>query len=191
MPRPLMQHGVRQLEELFAESKSDQRVLKQLEHELQYRQVPRAVALLAEVQAAMDGTAPFPASSAEAPSPQPSRWDVPGLPTVQSTTSGVPPIATPVAARPVVAPDTGEPASPKAAAMPLEDAYKLLKATPSATWESIEQTRRLLVQASHPEKLRNQPASKRAQTLAEAGRINAAYAVLSQVQCSGSAGQQH
>ncbi len=53
MPRPLRPHGVAQLEELFANSKSDARVLKQLEHELRYRQVPRAVALLAMVQAAM------------------------------------------------------------------------------------------------------------------------------------------
>ena len=51
MPRPLMQHGVGQLEEMFAKGKSDPKVLKNLELELQYRQVPRAVALLAEVQA--------------------------------------------------------------------------------------------------------------------------------------------
>ena len=57
MPRPLMQHGVGQLEEMFAKGKADAKVLKQLEHELQYRQVPRAVALLAEVQAAMNGGA--------------------------------------------------------------------------------------------------------------------------------------
>jgi len=69
--------------------------------------------------------------------------------------------------------------------MPLDDAYKLLKATPGATWESIEQTRRLLVQASHPEKLRNEPESKRAQALAEASRVNTAYVVLSQARCAG------
>ena len=48
MPRPLMQHGVGQLEEMFANSKTDASTLKQLERELQYRQVPRALALLAE-----------------------------------------------------------------------------------------------------------------------------------------------
>jgi len=58
MARPLMQHGVGQLEEMFAKGKADAKVLKQLENELQYRQVPRAVALLAEVQAAMYGGAP-------------------------------------------------------------------------------------------------------------------------------------
>ena len=85
MARPLMQHGVGQLEEMFAKSRADQRVLKQLEHELQYRQVPRAVALLAEVQAAMYGLSPAPApppavkspAPPPAPAPQPSIWDAP------------------------------------------------------------------------------------------------------------------
>jgi curved DNA-binding protein CbpA len=69
--------------------------------------------------------------------------------------------------------------------MPLDDAYKLLKATPGSTWESIEQTRRLLVMASHPEKLKGQAEGKRVQVLAEASRVNAAYAVLSQARCAG------
>jgi hypothetical protein len=59
MPRPLMQHGVGQLEALFAKSKSDSKVLKQLEHELEHRQVPRALALLAEVQSAVKRAASF------------------------------------------------------------------------------------------------------------------------------------
>jgi hypothetical protein len=41
MDRPLMQHGVGQLAELFAKSEADHKLLKQLEHELRYRQVPR------------------------------------------------------------------------------------------------------------------------------------------------------
>ncbi len=69
--------------------------------------------------------------------------------------------------------------------MSLDDAYKVLKATPDSTWESIEQTRRLLVQASHPEKLRHVPESKRVQALSEASRVNAAYAALSQARCAG------
>jgi hypothetical protein len=60
-----------------------------------------------------------------------------------------------------------------------------LKATPGSTWESIEQTRRLLVLASHPEKLKVLAEGKRSQVLAEASRVNAAYAVLSQARCAG------
>jgi hypothetical protein len=195
MVRPLMQHGVGQLEELFVKSKTDPKVLKQLEHELQYRQVPRAVALLAEVQAAMYGastaSAPAPAPAVRAPAPaiapppQPSLWDGLSPPTTQPTAPALQPTTAPVAVRPALATAPTRLATPPAPAMPLDDAYKLLKATPGATWESIEQTRRLLIQASHPEKLRKLPESKRAQALTEASRVNAAYAALSQVRCTG------
>ena len=67
--------------------------------------------------------------------------------------------------------------------MPLEEAYKVLKATPGATWESIEQTRRTLVHQSHPSRWKTLSAEKRAQALAEAKRVNAAYAALSQTRC--------
>jgi curved DNA-binding protein CbpA len=69
--------------------------------------------------------------------------------------------------------------------MPVEDAYKLLKATPGSTWESIEQTRRLLVEQSHPERLKAMAAEKRSSALAEATRANTAYATLSRLRCGG------
>lgn len=193
MARPLMQHGVGQLEEMFAKSRADQRVLKQLEHELQYRQVPRAVALLAEVQAAMYGLSSSPAAAAVAKAPataaatlpQPSLWDAPSPPATRPAAGAPSVVLTPVAARPALAPPPARSATPPASVMSLDDAYKVLKATPDSTWESIEQTRRLLVQASHPEKLRHVPESKRVQALSEASRVNAAYAALSQARCAG------
>ena len=190
MARPLMQHGVGQLEELFAKSKADAKVLKQLEHELQYRQVPRAVALLAEVQAVMYGLSPAPAPVAKPPAPspapalQPYLWDnLP--PAARPAAPALPLVAAPVAPRPAVAAAPAKSATPPAPTMPLEDACKLLKATPGSAWESIEQTRRLLVQASHPEKLRGLAEGRRNQALAEAKRINEAYAALSQARCAG------
>ena len=72
-----------------------------------------------------------------------------------------------------------------AQAMPLEDAYKVLKATPGTTWESIEQTRRTLVHQSHPSHLKTLSAEKRTQALAEATKVNVAYAALSQTRCGG------
>lgn len=193
MARPRMQHGVGQLEELFAKSKTDTKVLKQLEHELQYRQVPRAVALLAEVQAAMLGLAPaaatFPAPRAPAPvavpPPQPSLWDVPPPPAIRTPAPAPAVVAPPAAARAAAAPTPARAATPPAPVMPLEDAYKLLKATPGSTWESIEQTRRLLVRASHPEKLKGLAEARRSQVLAEASRVNVAYAAVSQARCAG------
>jgi hypothetical protein len=195
MARPLMQHGVGQLEELFAKSKADAKVLRQLEHELQYRQVPRAVALLAEVQAALYGSAPVaapsPAPKAAAPAPvavpppQPSLWDVQPPPAIRTTAPTPAVAAAPAAARAAAAPTLARAAATPAPAIPLDDAYKLLKATPGSTWESIEQTRRLLVMASHPEKLKGLAEGKRSQALAEASRVNAAYAVLSHARCAG------
>lgn len=191
MSRPFMQYGVGQLEELFAKSKADQKVLKQLEHELQYRQVPRAVALLAEVQAAMYGgrassppaptPTPLPAAVAPVVARQPELWGQPAQP---PAAVAPPPTTAASAVRPTPPPDL-RPTAPTEPTVPLQDAYKLLKATPSSTWESIERARRLLVQASHPGRLETLSADKRGQALAEAKRVNEAYAVLSQARCAG------
>lgn len=197
MPRPLMQHGIGQLEELFASGKADPRVLKQLANELQYRQVPRAVALLAEVQAAMYGetvapqvpTVPAPPPArAPAPAPvpqQPDLWGRPDAPPIVAAPPATPIRAGTPAVKPPEAPPVAARAPASPPAMPLDDACKILKATPGATWESIEQTRRTLVQQSHPSRWKTLSAEKRAQTLTEARRVNAAYAALSQARCGG------
>jgi DnaJ-domain-containing protein 1 len=139
MSRPLLQHGVGDLEALFASSKSDHKVLKQLEDELEYRHVPRAVALMAEVQRAL---------------------------------KGVPPTGVPLPATVAFAIPTKLPSEP---VMPLEEAYKVLKATPGSTWESIEMTRRQLVEQSNPERAKSVSSEKWSQSLAQASRVNAAY----------------
>ena len=190
MPRPLMQHGVGQLEEMFAKGKADPKVLKQLEHELQHRQVHRAVALLAKVRTAMYGGAAAPQSSA-VPAPPPARASAPisqqpdlwGRPAAQPAVSPPAPVRTvaPAVRPPEPSPVVKAQASPPA--MPLENAYKALRATPGATWESIEQTRRALVQQSHPSRWKSLNPEKRAQAMEEAKRVNAAYAVLSQARC--------
>lgn len=184
MPRPLMQHGVGQLEEMFTKGKADANVLKQLEQELQYRKMPRAVALLTEVQAAMNGgdTVPPPARASARVPQQHGLWERPEPPPVVTS---LPP-ASARAATPAISPPEATLATKPSTltpAMPLEEAYKVLKATPGATWESIEQTRRTLVFQSHPSRWRMMSAEKRTQTLAEAKRVNAAYASLSQTRC--------
>lgn len=192
MPRPLIQHGVGRLEEIFAKGKADGKLLKQLEHELQHRQVPRAVALLSEVQAAMTGRAIAPQAPA-VPAPPPDR--LPALISQQHDLWGrtaIPPVVPPLASvrtvasavRPLESPPITN-ASASSPAMPLEDAYKVLKATPGTTWESIEQTRRTLVHQSHPSHLKTLSAEKRTQALAEATKVNVAYAALSQTRCGG------
>ena len=113
MARHLMQHGVGQLEEMFAKGKADAKVLKQLENELQYRQVPRAIALLAEVQAAMYGGTHAAPQATNVPSPpaaqpltstpvsQPDLWERPAT---------SPAVAPPKVVRTVVS--AAEPAKP-------------------------------------------------------------------------------
>lgn len=159
MSRPLIQHGVGELEALFVQSKSDLKVLKQLEDELKYRKVPRAVALLEEVQVAMSGatlvsaSVPPPAqppAKVAAPTPQQSNFWQRALEAPVSVLPGGP---QPTSAAPVIkqpqAPAAPTPVPPPAPAMPLQDAYKVLKATPGSKWEAIEQTRRELVQQSY------------------------------------------
>lgn len=183
MPRPLMQHGVGQLEEMFANSKTDASTLKQLERELQYRQVPRALALLSEVQAAMygarDATAPAPATP---PTPQISPPRQPDLwthPSTRATSVALPDAPAPVTA-PALTPAAAVPLPQRAThTMTVEYACKMLKTLPGATWESIEQTRRLLVQHSSPLQTSKMSVDKRAQALAEARQVNEAYATLS------------
>jgi hypothetical protein len=189
-----MQHGVGQLEEMFTKGKVDPKMLKQLENELQHRQVPRAVALLADVQAAMSSGAAAPrVPSVPAPLPppapvpgpqQPDLWVPPTAPAVVDT----PPAAPIRAVIPAVAPPEPRPVAKAPASsprFPLEDAYKALKSTPGGTWESIEQTRRTLVQQSHPSSSKSLSAEKSAQALAEARQVNLAYATLSYARCGG------
>lgn len=193
MPRPLMQRGVGELEALFGRCKADTKVLKQLEHELQYRHVPRAVALLANVQAAMSEptsatpvvSAP-PAASAAPPTPQqPALWEQPAVqPNFTAAMSKE--LNRPAASdKELVETVTAKPYSAPEERMSLEDAYKLLKATESATWESVEQARRHIVQQSHPRQLKLLPPDRRIQALSEARRVNAEYAALSHSRCNG------
>lgn len=191
MPRPLMQHGVGKLEEMFAKGTAAPKVLEQLEEELQHRHVPRAVALLAEVQAAISGMSPaMPARPAPEPAPaqpiapqQPTLWELPAASSSAVVTAPMAPPRPENSSRPFEAATAEKPVPPPVPTMPLEDAYKLLKATPSSTWESIEQTRRQLVQPSYPERLKSMSPDRRAQALAEAMRVNAAYASLSKCRC--------
>jgi hypothetical protein len=190
MPRPLMQHGVGQLEEMFGQGKSDPKLLKQLENELRYRQVPRAVALLTEVQAAMNGAKsvgtlpPVAVPSPRAPQPhQPELWISPSTP----PTPAVLPVAPAIVRTPASIQAAPSPSPPPAAqlrqraapTLTVDDACKVLKTTLGATWESIEQTRRLLVQQSSPLRTSTMRADRRAQAIADAKRANEAYAVLS------------
>lgn len=182
MLRPFFHSTIGQLEELFAKSKNDCKALRQLEDELQHRQVPRAVSLLEEVKAA---TKKF-ASAARVPTSQlgPVELTLPAGPGAPPTVNESIPLFPPQsiasgerAEKPAIA------KRPPSCTVSLDDAYKLLKATAGSTWESIEQTRRQLVRVAHPERLRSMSPDQRAQALVDAKCVNDAYAMLSQARC--------
>ncbi len=189
MARLFMQHGVGQLEGMFAKGQADPNVLKQLENELQYRQVPRAVALLSEVQAAMYGSSPArpPAAIPASPTTRPLFPPVPQPePVARLVNRSTAPPPTIIQARPPSeAAMSLEPPARPLVEIPVDDAYNLLKATRGSTWESIEQTRHQLVQQSHPERVRLLSPERRSQVLSEAKRVNGAYLALSELRCAG------
>jgi DnaJ-domain-containing protein 1 len=188
-----MHYTIAQLTERFAEAKTDAKKLKELAEELQHRRVPSAVALLGKVQKALKA---LPASGAAAArsadvsgmwsTKQPDLWseserlspqeNEPTTPEVRATRPESPEKSS-VDSRG----STNAPADATAAARPsitVDEAYKLLKATPSSTWESIEQNRQQLVQQSHPDRIALLSSEQRLHFQAEARRVNAAYAVL-------------
>lgn len=213
MSRPLMRSGVAELKEIFIKSRSDLKALRQLEEELQHRQVPRAIELLAQVRSVIATCMASGASSSSAPSgtsvvsdnsrsnSSPRAPDLfsslepaaavqassqSGRNSISKSNSGnavhgLAAVATP---KPISkGKDTGESVHRAVVAeetphISLSDAYKLLKATATSPWESIEVLRRELVQQSHPQLLKSMPADQREQSFHNARRVNAASAVL-------------
>jgi hypothetical protein len=203
MSRSLMRHTIAELEQLFDVLKTDPKTLKALEEELQHRQVPRAVALLAKVRETLKtlkGAKPN-SSPHTVRDPiivpvvkdlnqQPDLWSGQSTPALQIAPKQV--VAQPNVLRPTDLPGLS---SVEASAyarnadklrddthgISVDEAYKILRATAYSTWEAIEQTRRQAVQQAHPERIATLSPELRAQVKSEAKRANAAYAVLCQL----------
>jgi DnaJ-domain-containing protein 1 len=77
------------------------------------------------------------------------------------------------------APQPRPPAAPVSTMAP-EQAFKILKVAPSATWEQIEHSRRDLVAKGQPDRLIGIPAEKRKAVQDECRQVNAAYKALLQ-----------
>lgn len=197
MKRTLMQLGIGALEEMFATSKTDAKVLKQLENELQHRQVPRAVVLLDQVQWAMKrvpssvlptGQDELPLELPAAPAAvpiQPRPAPVRGAPAVVATVSvsQPPPLrasqqASPSAPRPIPQHQVLVEHEPMPV-VSLDEACKLLKVTLASSWQEVELSRRKLVLLSHPQHLEGMTPERQEVARVEARRVNSAYAVLS------------
>ena len=193
MKRTLMQLGIGALEEMFETSKTDAKVLRQLENELLHRQVPRALALLERVQLAMMRVASsaLPRAQDELPREPPAApASVPVAPPLELPAPAVvvsAPVAlpTPPSVQPQVLQPAAAPMAPTRVArapipaMSLDDACKLLKLTAGAPWQEVEQSRRKLVLLSHPSHVAGMVPERQEAVRDEARRVNAAYAVLS------------
>lgn len=184
MSRPLMQHAIGQLEEMFSNSPTDVVILKQLTHELEHRKTPRAAALLARVQKSLSS-----GNKSEAPAPfsSPKKPKAPETQNLASLWEAPSPFNS-VAGKDasVTVPTTGSDAalnkpsarksdSKPVPEIPLADAYKILKSAPDTPWATIEQNRRRMVSVSNPIKAASLSPEKRDAALANAQSINAAF----------------
>jgi hypothetical protein len=166
--RPLLRKTIAQLEEMFAAKPSDADTLKALDTELQFRNVPRATALLRKVKSVLTG------GNSLIPSAQPELFI--------STQAPSPTIAVPISTPPVVIlPKVAAKPAPPVAEIPpmaLDEAYKILRVTAGASWAEVEQSRSKIVQRAHPDTVAELSAEKRTSAQIEAKRANAAYSVL-------------
>ena len=166
MTRPLMQNGIAELERMFESCQADPQILEALESELKFRSVPRATTLLTKVRRAMNGAPILPTASQDA---------------LFENTASVPrqiqlPIA--ITDSDSAAPTKREPEPPLKVSV--EDAYKILKVAPSASWDSIEQSRRTIVELTRPDRLENLNEERRQALRLDALRANAALDALLQ-----------
>jgi hypothetical protein len=171
MSRPLIQLGIMELEALFAKSRRDTQVLRNLEAELEHRQVPRARSLLASVRTAMKATDATVSPAALGPAVADRASDMLNQPELGlfNPLPSAPPKVTPPA--PIASKQASQPIE-EGTVIPLSEAYRLLKANLGSSWESIEMVRRQLVQRASPAVV---PTEQQLRLQEEANRINAAY----------------
>lgn len=171
MSRPLMQLGIMELETLFAKSKRDMHVLRSLEAELEHRQVPRARSLMASVRTAMKAVG----ATASFVAPGPAAADGPSAVSTQPELGLFNPVrSAPPEIKPSASAELKQASKPQeeGSVIPVSEAYRLLKANPGSSWESIELVRQQLVQRASPAVA---PTEQKARLQEEANRINVAY----------------
>ncbi len=155
MARPLIQCGISDLERTFAESSQDAKTLRILKQELGFRQVPRAVALLAKVNLALKTLVPAVDSQAGkapviAPADSPDKPSKQNLDLFEETVRAQDGIVAPQA-------ELNQSSAVKLKSakrttdISAQAAYALLNANASSTWELIEEKRQAIVQRASPE----------------------------------------
>lgn len=184
MSRPLIQNGSEPFEDVYAASQADPQELGQLKTERQHRHVPKAAALVIEVQAKICAEASLVSPLIKIPSTAltVAAADEPAVvfnyPLASIGTSASLPAPAEIQTGPswkplmLLTPSAQEPLP---IPMSVDDACQLLKVTLSSTWELIEQARRSLVLSAHPSNVATLSPNKRMKAFADAARVNAAY----------------
>jgi hypothetical protein len=198
--RPFISKRIDELEQMFKSSGTELLTLKALENELVHRSTPRAVSLLKAVRRNLSlpqfiGSAadsnlfdkqplstkmagPSPPQRAE-PVPELTLKPLPPPQLVSVTNRTVPPPRIVPLGEPNPFP---APVGPKPevgdAIMSPEAACKVLQVTLGADWETIEKSRREIVQISHPDKIRSLTPERRGALIEHARRANEAIQVL-------------
>ena len=190
MSRLLMQKEVELLEDVFAPDKAYPNEYEPPGCERLHRQVPKAVVLLTEVQTTVcQGISVIsPITSASSRALTIARTYEPDVLFEHPLASARVPLQTPMVIHPQPASMALVLLNPFAQdllpiTISVDDACRLLNVTPGSTWESIEQARRSLVMSAHPSHIATMSPNKRAQALAEAARVNAAYLTLFTLRC--------
>ena len=197
--RPFIGKRIDELEQIFKFSETELLTLKALENELVHRSTPRAASLLKAVRknlslpqfigspvdpnlfdqqpistkaadpALLQRAEPVPGLTLKPPSPQP----------VSQTKKTIPPPRLVPREEPIPFPAPAEPRPEVGdAIMSPEKACKVLQVTLGADWETIEKSRRDIVQKSHPGKISSVPPEQRRALIEHARRANEAILVL-------------
>ena len=186
MSCPLIQNGSDPFENVYTASQADSQELGQLKTERQHRHVPKAAALVIEVQARVCAEASLASPLIKIPSTAltVAAADEPAvvfnypLASISISTSASLPAPAEIQTEPswkplmLLTPPAQEPLP---IPMSVDDACQLLKVTLGSTWELIEQARRSLVLSAHPSNVATLSPNKRMKAFTDAARVNAAY----------------
>jgi hypothetical protein len=200
--RPLMSRNIQQLEELFDRGKEDLVELGRLRAELVHRNVPKARALLIQVQSAQKRLLAGPGSERASDLLDPPEGAfakppgaLPGVPRAPArTTFGPVQTSPPTGVQPVPLRNPGPPPAllpvtasvvrhaplqnAPAATMSRTEALAILKVPPTASWEVIEMARREIVDRARPDRIGATAPSRRQAAQEEARMANEAFRAL-------------
>jgi hypothetical protein len=201
--RPLMSRNIQQLAELFDRCKEDLVELGRLRAELVHRNVPKARALLMQVQSAQRRLLAGPKSERESDLFDPPEGTsakqpgaLPGVPLAPARTMVGSSLASPPSGNQPVPPRNPGEAAPEprpvtasavqpaalqnapAATMSRAEALAILKVPPTARWEVIEMARREIVDRARPDRIGTTALSRRQAAQEGARMANEAFRAL-------------